>query len=232
MAPNSTDPERQIAERFARETARHQMTVLHDDGLYRHLRFSNRPMGHYGEYWFDLVTVPHALIFQGDGESFVFSRLEDMFQFFRGRPGSINPSYWAEKLTSDRDSVKVYDEDLFKQRVREEVQHAIEQEYVKPQDAERFREEVEDEVLDDCSWEDGARQSLDGFVFYGTVTTQDRALGKSREFRFEDTWEWSFRDYDWWFLWALHGIVWGIRQYDRVTRYGLQSLATPKAVAR
>lgn len=28
-----------IAARFARDTAQHEMTVLHDDGLYRHLRF-------------------------------------------------------------------------------------------------------------------------------------------------------------------------------------------------
>ena len=29
----------EAAEAFARDTADHQMTVLHDDGLYRHLRF-------------------------------------------------------------------------------------------------------------------------------------------------------------------------------------------------
>jgi hypothetical protein len=28
-----------IAERFTRETAGHTMTIAHDDGLYRHLRF-------------------------------------------------------------------------------------------------------------------------------------------------------------------------------------------------
>jgi hypothetical protein len=49
-------------------------------------------------------------------------------------------------------------------------------------------------------YEDGARQALEAFQFEG--------------FRFEDTQEWNLRDYDWWFLWALHGIVWGIAQYD------------------
>lgn len=29
----------EIASRFARETSAHRMTVLHDAGLYRHLRF-------------------------------------------------------------------------------------------------------------------------------------------------------------------------------------------------
>jgi len=33
-------------------------------------------------------------------------------------------------------------------------------------------------------------------------------------FQFYDTHEWDLRDYAWWFLWACHGIAWGIAQYD------------------
>ncbi|MEV7870133.1 hypothetical protein AB0P17_29495 [Streptomyces sp. NPDC088124] len=66
----SADPE--IAARFARDTARHQLTVLHADGLYRHLRFASRVTG-YSEYWFGLITMPYALVFKGDGEAFVFT---------------------------------------------------------------------------------------------------------------------------------------------------------------
>ena len=33
-------------------------------------------------------------------------------------------------------------------------------------------------------------------------------------FTFTDVWEWEFKDYHWWFLWACHAIVWGIAQYD------------------
>ena len=35
-------------------------------------------------------------------------------------------------------------------------------------------------------------------------------------FQFHDAREWEFRDYDWWFVWACHAIVWGIAQYDAV----------------
>ncbi|MCX4543831.1 hypothetical protein [Streptomyces sp. NBC_01565] len=47
-----------IAARFARETAGHEMTVLHEDGLYRHLRFAT-PKGYYA---FDLVAWKHKLV--------------------------------------------------------------------------------------------------------------------------------------------------------------------------
>src|SRR3954466_1726422 len=82
---------------FGRTPTRpHEVTVLHDDGLYRHLRFRSPD---HSAYWFDLITVPGCLIFRGDGDSFVFSRTEDMFGFFRSsREGSINPTYWSEKL--------------------------------------------------------------------------------------------------------------------------------------
>lgn len=193
----------ETTERFVRETAKHELTVLHDDGLYRHLRFMQPKPGS-SCYWFDLITVPHALIFRGDGESFVFSRLEDMFQFFRSgvyRDGSIHidPGYYAEKLTSDRASVMKYDEDRFTQTVKDWTVEAI-----RDGSAPRgIGKAVREDILD--NWEIGdeslARQLLNDFEFKG--------------FRFHDAWEVSFRDFDWWFLWACYGICWGIQQYDQ-----------------
>ena len=95
-----------IAARFTRDTANHTMIVLHDDGLYRHLRFQDttwrppltKPLKS-SFYWFDLITAPGTMIFEGDGESYVFRREEDMIGFFRssaykGRP---NLHYWQER---------------------------------------------------------------------------------------------------------------------------------------
>ena len=99
------------------------MMILHDDVMYRHLRFRNPG---FGSYWFDLITIPGTLIFQGDGESYVFSRVTDMFEFFRGSPGRINPQYWSEKLTStSQGGVRVYDEEIFKKQVQEVVADAL-----------------------------------------------------------------------------------------------------------
>lgn len=243
---NTEARDRAIAERFTRETATHEMKILHDDGLYRHIRFTN-PECRWA-YWFDLITAPHALIFRGDGESFVFSRLEDMFQFFRSgiwEDGSIhiNPHYWAEKLTSNRDSVMKYDHVIFEQAVKEHVAEAILDRSAPRGISRAVKELLED---GDITWEGGARRELEDFEYctftascacgasqtfknrldptlWGarhvrqyihTAGTHRTSVEQGKAFRFEDTWEWDFRDYDWSFLWACQAIVWGIARYD------------------
>lgn len=181
----------------------HEMTILHDDGLYRHLRFRSPD---HGTYWFELTTVPGALIFRGDGESFVFARVRDMFEFFRSsREGSINPTYWSEKLTSDRDAAFKYDEESFRAQVWEHVRNygseyrglakAVQAWFFDGWDDYNFHHESE------------ARAGLDAFSY----TPEDSTL---KPFEFTNTWAWDFKGYDWWFLWACQAIVWGIRQYD------------------
>lgn len=210
-----------VAARFTRETAQHEMTVLHDDGLFRHLRFKAPGSS---MYWFELTTVPGSLIFRGDGQSFVFARLTDMFEFFRGPVGRINPMYWAEKLTSGREEgVRGYDRDLFERQVMEATGDAI-----RSGDAPTgLTSAVTREVLDPESGmtDEDAHRVLHEFSFY--KNDKDRygrheqvndhlewVPAKRPDFQFSDTWEWDFRDYDWWFLWSLHAIVWGIAQYD------------------
>lgn len=180
-----------VSARFAREAADHEMTVLHDDGLYRHLRFKAPQTS---MYWFDLITVPGSLIFRGDGESFVFARVQDMFEFFRGQ--RINPVYWSEKLTSNRDVAKRYDPDLFRAYVTETFVERARFEGVPAGTGAALRREV----LEYADYEHEARDALQAFDYRG--------------FRFWDVWDVSFHDYDWWFLWSLHAIVWGIAQYD------------------
>lgn len=197
-----------IAERFARETAKHQMTVLHEDGLYRHVRFAEP--GH-SFYWFDLVTWPGNLVFRGDGMSYAFAREKDMFEFFNFDRGRINPGYWSEKLTSHRECVAVYSQEKFERLVKEAFVEAV-----RYGDAPRgLGKAVRAEILDaeEIGWEDGAYQVLRDFRFFKNPA--DRwDWRKTPDFEFRDTWEWNLRDYDWWFLWACHGIAWGIGQYD------------------
>lgn len=225
--PPTRDPYASTARRFKTETAEHEMTILLDQGLHRHLHFA--APGTSG-YWFDLITVPGALVFQGDGESFVFRRLRDMFEFFRSNPDRktvrINPHYWSEKLTNGRDSVKVYSSDLLARRVKEELGYAREA-------GDRPRglvKAVREEILK--SWEieheDSARALVRDFEFY--ADEDDRwDSDKKPDFVFCDTSEWDLRDYDWWFLWACHAIVWGIARYD--TARTLAALDTAPAAA-
>lgn len=90
-------------DRFERDVAAHQMTVLHEEGVYRHIRFG-RPDS--SSMHFDLITYPGYLVYSGDMGCYVFSRLRDMFEFFRTDrldtkdPSKlhINRGYWSEKL--------------------------------------------------------------------------------------------------------------------------------------
>lgn len=105
----------EIAARFARDTAKHEMTVLHDDGLYRHLRFMNPAHGSIGA--FELITWPYNLVVKS-GWTFHFDidATEDMFDLFRrtALTGQINPGYWQEKVRAGRDEVEGFNPDLLK----------------------------------------------------------------------------------------------------------------------
>lgn len=192
--------ERPTEESFLKDVARHEMTVIRDDGVHRHLRFRKPDSG---DMYFDIVTYPHFLVYSGDMGCYVFSRINDMFEFFRSRPdrepvGSlfINLSYWAEKLeATDRpDGHRRYCSDSFRQHVTDELE-----EMEADQD---LRDEVEEYVLayaDDGEFQ--ARQALDEFEHKG------RRI-------FSDTWEWNFDEYTFRFVWCCYALAWAIRQYD------------------
>ncbi|MFJ7422715.1 hypothetical protein ACIQXD_29550 [Streptomyces uncialis] len=206
----------EVGAQFARDTDRHQMTVLRDDGLYRHLRFASNPLG-YGEYWFDLVTWPGCLTVRGDAvDGYTFTRLPDMFEFFRAdRKWGINAHYWAEKADGGRESVKEYSEEAFRQLVCELFVDAVRYGDTPRGIGRAVREQILDRDLYD---EREAHSLLESFEFKG--------------FEFYDTWELSARVYERSSLWACHAIAWGIARYDRVTRHGLSALAGVHPAAR
>lgn len=193
---------KKIRDRFLKDTKAHEMTVLRDDGLYRHVRFMQpRDFGG-SEYWYDLITWPGNLVFRGDGDTYAFAREPDMFGFFRRKKLSINPSYWAEKLTVKCDVAKEYSKDRLIQHVREYLEEG----------------NVDDaDLCDDISQdlksldENGMLEDLEGARDFLNRWEEDDV--------WSDTWEWDLMDYDWWFLWALHAIVWGVQQYE--ARYGV-----------
>jgi len=207
----------QVAARFQREVASHRMTVLHDDGLYRHLRFREHRLCNDAQYrpgssfyWFDLITWPGCLAIHGDCGSYVFSREQDMFTFFRG--SRINPQYWAEKVCSGREGLRRYDEGVFRNCVLEDFTDAARNGGV-PRGLGRA---VREEILgsEETYYEVGARQVLDSFSYY--VNEKDQYdPRKQPDFQFDGIWEWDLTDWDWQFLWCCHAIQWGISQYDR-----------------
>jgi hypothetical protein len=192
------DWKKQIAdakERFASNTDEHLMTVLNDDGLYRHIRFKAPGTGF---YWFDLVTWPGYLSITGDMGAFTFARDRDMFTFFYGH--DINPGYWGEKVVTGE--VKAYSEDTFREWVEDEVRNAKEE---KPDlDWKHIDFLIEGDVLYEGTYADGAYNAVHEF-------NDDRGhMG----FRFYTDEGLDFIDFTHRFLWCCHAIQWGIDQYN------------------
>lgn len=207
---------REITEEvFLKDVANHAMTVLKDAKIYRHLRFANRDQ-HSWNQWFEIVTWPGTLAYNGDMGTFVFSRLEDMFEFFRVRPADektqlhINLGYWAEKLQAvDRDhrnnSEMAYSEDIFKERVEEHIAEWIDEYGLTDDEQKELRSVIADDVLSPAQdGEHAAHEALRNFV----------CEINGHRFEFSDTWEWNLREYTLRFVWCCYAIAWGINQYD------------------
>lgn len=201
---------------FLKDVSKHQMIVIRDDGVYRHLRFKQPDTGN---MYFDLITWPWCLCYTGDMGTYVFNRLEDMFQFFRtdrewlknqeGKSLYINPSYWAEKVQAAcGDGVKEYSAELFEETIKELLADHEESEkedyegdskYVPSQE---LRDAIQDEVLSYAhDGEHAAYTSACKFEFNG-------------ERFFYDFWETNLRTYTYRYIWCCYAMAWGIQRYD------------------
>ncbi|KJL45584.1 hypothetical protein [Microbacterium trichothecenolyticum] len=200
---------------LASNTTEHRMEVLHDDGVYRHLRFAKPGSWVYG---FDIVTWPGHLAVSGDvGDGWSFSRLHDMFEFFGHR--EVNADYWWEKMPSQlRDRAKHFSEDLFKQIAHE---HIEEWPIGKKQRAKAIAKFDED-----WDWTPASPEHQREYVAEFKFTDKH---GQTHDFG-PDTWEWGAEDFDHHFLLALHAIVFGIRKY-REYEAAIEAARAPQAAA-
>lgn len=180
-----------------RDFEAHLMFVDRDDGVYRHLRFRGPTSN---VYWFDLVTWPSMLVINGDCGTYAFSRVEDMFQFFRDGNGKarINPSYWAEKLHATdchgRHGHVAFSEWKARSALASEMRSLREQ---------GAGNDVVRNLRDCAVLDEDAGSMIRSVTEWGH--------GK---WRVHDFWEENLDDYTRGFIWNLHAIVWGIQQYD------------------
>lgn len=202
---------------FLADVANHIMTILRDEELYRHLRFRKPGCGDKG---FDLVTWPGHLCYTGDMGTYVFSRLPDMFQFFRtdreyasrrGRELAVNFSYWAEKVLADDRHCKVeaFNEERFNRAILERLVSWMREsrgDTTKTQRRELW-EAVVDQVLTLSDDDNGTRRLAAAHDF-------SHRLDKHVTFYFEDLFDSRFTEYTSHFCWCCYALAWGIQQYD------------------
>lgn len=211
-------------EQALKDLAGHEMHVIKDDGLNRHIRFKR-----YGSsvYWFDLVTYQGALVIDGDMGTYVFRRIDDMFEFFRTDRVEgklrINPSYWGEKLaaTANFGGHTEFDEDRFAEVIKEYLVRWMKDnrdDTSKDQRRELW-DAVHDEVLDLEDDKDGNRKVHAAYGFNHRVS---REFG---EFYFQDLWEYNFQRYTYHYIWCCYAIAWAIELYDQTKAAEQKALA-------
>lgn len=193
----------EVGSRFVDDTKDHVMTVELDQGVHRCLYFGKPGTGSYS---FRIVTWPGHLGYSGDMGDFMFCRLPDMFEFFRGR--GVNPSYWAEKCVAvSRDGgVSEFEADEFLKAVESEIEARWDS-----------KDKAPPELVEDLMGEaeDHAHDSRDAAVSWAVDYSFDwEHDGDKGTFRMQDFWEHDCAAYTHRFLWCLHALVWGIRKYD------------------
>lgn len=198
-------------EQFLEDVQRHEMTVLMDNGVYRHLRFAVPGSGF--EH-FEIVTYPGHLVYSGDMGCYVFSRVPDMFQFFRCK--RVNPWYWAEKVQAmdggraSGGSVLEYDAQALRAMVEQQLQTWLKELPEDDQEAREGLQEAVQELLGDlqgCEVRD--YDAVSDFEYIAALDS-----GPLR-FAFCDLEFGKYRKETHRYLWCCHALAWAIEQYDR-----------------
>lgn len=204
-----------FADQFTGDIALHQMQVIRDDGVHRHLRFQ-RP-GTMCMH-FDLLTWPGYLCYTGDMGTYVFRRLHDMFRFFRRGENRgqyhIDLRYWAEKLeAADRcDGVRKWTPEKFMAEVRDYFeQHTSDDEDYPAERRAALWQEIDEQV---CA-------AADDSEHHAWVALWEFEHDR---FRFQD-WERDCKVWTHRFLWCCYALEWAIDTYD-AQKAGAPAVAT------
>jgi hypothetical protein len=194
---NNSDSEQILELSFKKNTADHQMTIIHNDRLYRNILFSApKTMA----YSYNLHTWPGHLAITGDiGDGYMFRRLPDMFQFF-ATGEKINPQYWSEKCIASKNPIMKYDVNLFHQAVAERL-------------TESYSGLEEDQLIKlRKEWEDHLKYRDYQYSQEEAYNALSSFCGRDG-YQFTDIWEMDFKNYDPGFLIACYAIKSGVTQF-------------------
>jgi hypothetical protein len=205
--------EQPTVESFLKDVATHQLMIVRDDGLYRHLRFK-RPAS--GCMYFDIITWPGYLCYTGDMGTYVFSRIDDMLAFFRSTDAQlkINAGYWSEKVQADSiygNGLREFSEDRFRENLKHDFDNHFESD--EPDEDADVEERAKFEARKAAAWEEVEDQilsldSLEHDGFQAAMRFQHEGLS------FTDFWDHTFTVFTYHYIWCCFALVWGIQQYD------------------
>lgn len=195
-----------IRDEFLKTVSEFEMKVELDQDHHRSILF-HKPGTH--NCHFRLTTWSGYLAVTGDMGDYIFSRLHDMFDFFRtdGEEIQINVGYWTEKLKSISKFGSTRNGDVFEFDALSTVESIMNvvDDYLEWDDYEDLPFSEEDvanyrEELESCGTEDEILNVVD-----------------SNQLKFEitDAWEHLQTKPTYHIIWILCAINWGIKQYDK-----------------
>ena len=208
---------------FLNAVQNHQMTVVQDTGVFRHLLFM-KP--NHSDHWFQLTTWEGHLCISGDMGCYVFCRTNDMFKFFRNSALKINPSYWAEKVEAG--DVYEYSSDEAKDAILASFHDWVE---YKKENADESDTEFD---LETTNFIAEQRDRLDSEILYESEQEHNllhaiQHWDKDEDgFNFVDFFDGGdpLQDYNYHYIWCLFAIVWGIQQYDSLVTHKEEQTTT------
>jgi hypothetical protein len=180
-----------VREQFLEHVKDHSMNIELDHGVHRCIKFSK---DNSSVFYFRVTTWPGHLCISGDMGTYVFARLPDMFEFFRGDELKINPGYWTEKLQS----ISCF---------------GSKEGAVKEFDAEGTLECVKNRLDDD---EDQVEKYSEQLKDLSNATDVEEALQIMEDIDcLSDAWECLYNKLTFHIQWCLYAIRWAIMQYDK-----------------
>lgn len=195
-------------EQFLKDIASHQLTVNLDQGVFRDLTIArpNTVSMHY-----NITTRPGYLVITGDMGSFVFTRLNDMFKFFRSDDGyEINLGYWEEKLEAVNrgNGAQAFSVDTVSQILKDHLNDHLEGLDCGHSTSDEAKAEEAKEAIQNLI---GLAES-DEHDFYSKLREWDPKYDGGVDM--ECWWEWDFKDYTYHYIWCCYAIVHAIKLYD------------------
>ena len=231
----------EIAAHVARDVKDGKLTVLREEGLFRHVEFTALQ----GWSRIVLVTWPYNLLVAGSHGSYHFERFgpdtEDMFNWLRSI--RVEPRGWASKLVNGADSVREYDPERLVAEVKAEVAEAV-----KDGAPRGLRAAVREQILesDRLHSRDWAMQMVYDFE-HGVIYRAECSCGASKDhddrseayrweygehrrqlsgglhtvkvrevggFAFSDVGDWNLDKLNYHYVYQCHAASWAISQYD------------------
>lgn len=157
---------------------------------------------------FRIITWHNHLCISGDMGDFVYSRTDDMFEFFRKDKLEINTSYWTEKMTScsvfgggDEGRGNKFNPDKTKKNVLKYIEDDEDW-------TDEDKKELKDRVDDFCFG-----NNLD--IIYPDILELFDEYG---EYDYESIRDFFVVEETYHTKWCLYAIVWAIQQYDSINK--------------